>query len=93
MGYVETEEVVDAELLDDVGHLLFPGGDDEVGTVAGKDPVLELLDAVDLLEKVGEEVREEGLQLLDGVHVSGVPVVLGLGRVLHLLPGVVDELA
>lgn len=54
--YIQSKEVVDSQLLDDFRDLFLSCCYDQVGAIAGKDPMFEVLDAVYFFKKVGKKV-------------------------------------
>lgn len=91
--YVQSKEVVDSQLLDDFRDLFLSCCYDQVGAIAGKDPMFEVLDAVYFFKKVGKKVGYEGLKLFYCVNITRVPIEFGLGRVLHFFSCIGDELS
>ena len=79
-------------LLQGQRYLVLSRSEDKLGRVFGLQPFLVLLDAIDFLVEVGHHLIDERLKLSHSVHVPRMVELPILGRVLHLLPAVVDKL-
>ena len=89
MRYIVSQEEVDTQLSNCQGDFLLSCYYQQIGGVAGLEPYLELLHAVDGFEEIGQHFVQKFLHLFNGVNIAGMAEGSGFGWVLHFFTRVV----